>query len=103
MQNVFHVSVLQRYICDPSHVIHPQHLEINEDLTYDELPVAILDSNEKIWKQTLFGLMRVSGRNFTVEDTTLETEDYTRAQYQLLSLCTCKGREISYLCRKYWC
>ena len=43
VHNVFHVSQLQRYVFDPSHVIHPQPLEINSNLTYDEVPMTILD------------------------------------------------------------
>ena len=46
--NVFHVSMLRRYVSDPSHVIPPQPLEINSDLTYDEVPVTILDWKDKV-------------------------------------------------------
>ena len=40
---VFHVSMLRKYIPDPSHVLQPQAVEISEDLTYEEYPVAIVD------------------------------------------------------------
>ena len=40
---VFHVSILRKYISDPSHVPHPQAMEISEDLTYEEFPVKIVD------------------------------------------------------------
>ena len=33
---VFHVSMLRKYIPDPSHVLQPQTVEISEDLTYEE-------------------------------------------------------------------
>ena len=36
---VFHISMLRKYILDPSHVLQPQ----SEDLTYVEEPVAIVD------------------------------------------------------------
>ena len=36
--DVFHVSMLRHHVSDPSHVIPPQPLEINPDLTYDEKP-----------------------------------------------------------------
>ncbi|CAN6685551.1 unnamed protein product [Malus baccata var. baccata] len=48
VHNVFHVSMLRHYISDPSHVISPQPLEINPDLTYDEEPVTILDWKDKV-------------------------------------------------------
>ena len=40
---VFHVSMLRKYISDPSHILQPQSVEVNEDLTYDEEPIAIVD------------------------------------------------------------
>ena len=40
---VFHMSMLRKYIAGPSHVLQPQAMELNEDLTYEEFPVAIVD------------------------------------------------------------
>ena len=40
---VFHVSMLRKYIPDPSHVLQPQGVEISEDFTYEEYPMAIVD------------------------------------------------------------
>ncbi|XP_070667430.1 uncharacterized protein [Malus domestica] len=48
VHNVFHMSMLRRYISDPSHVIPPQPLEINPDLTYDEFLMTILDWKDKV-------------------------------------------------------
>ena len=40
---VFHVSMLRKYISDPSHVLQPKMVELNEDLFYEEYPVAVVD------------------------------------------------------------
>jgi len=40
---VFHVSMLQKYISDPSHVLDFNTVQFDGDLTYDVEPVAILD------------------------------------------------------------
>ena len=40
---VFHVSMLIKYIADPSHVLQPQAVEVSEDLTYKEFSVAMVD------------------------------------------------------------
>ena len=40
---VFHVSMLRKYISDPSYVLQPHSVEVNEDLTYEEEPVAIVN------------------------------------------------------------
>ncbi|KAL4272988.1 hypothetical protein GQ457_13G009090 [Hibiscus cannabinus] len=41
--NVFHVSMLRRYRSDPSHVLEPEEVELNPDLSYEEELVMILD------------------------------------------------------------
>ena len=43
VQPVFHVLMLKKYISDPSDVLQPQSVELNEDLTFEEEPVAIVD------------------------------------------------------------
>ena len=40
---VFHMSMLRKYISDPSHVFQRQAVELSEDLTYDEFPVEVVD------------------------------------------------------------
>ena len=40
---VFHVSMLRKYISNPSHVLQPQAVELSKDLTYEEYLVAIVD------------------------------------------------------------
>ena len=40
---VFHVSMLTKYISDPSHVLQSQAVELSEDLTYEDYPVEIVD------------------------------------------------------------
>ncbi|XP_012435375.2 uncharacterized protein LOC105761995 [Gossypium raimondii] len=42
IHNVFHVSMLRRYISDPSHVITHSEIELQPDMTYSEEPVRIL-------------------------------------------------------------
>ncbi|KAI5353628.1 hypothetical protein L3X38_006522 [Prunus dulcis] len=39
IHDVFHVSMIQKYMSDPSHVLEHQPVELREDLTYEEQPV----------------------------------------------------------------
>ncbi|CAL2247804.1 unnamed protein product [Prunus armeniaca] len=39
VHDVFHVSMLQKYLPDPSHVLEHQPVELREDMTYEEQPV----------------------------------------------------------------
>ncbi|XP_015575327.2 uncharacterized protein LOC107261326 [Ricinus communis] len=41
---VFHISMLGKYILDPSHELQPQYVEVSEDLTSKEWPVMIVDT-----------------------------------------------------------
>ena len=43
IHDVFHVSMLRKYVYDPSHVLSRQPIELKEDLTYEEEPVEILE------------------------------------------------------------
>ena len=36
VHNVFHVSMLRKYIPDPSHVLKEQSVQLKENLTYEE-------------------------------------------------------------------
>ncbi|XP_048431489.1 uncharacterized protein LOC125473132 [Pyrus x bretschneideri] len=70
VHNVFHVSMLRRYVSDPSHVIPPQPLEINPDFTYDEVPVTILDWKDKVLRNKTVCMVKVLWRNHSVEEVT---------------------------------
>jgi hypothetical protein len=43
IHDVFHVSMLRKYIPDPSHVIHYKPLQLHGDFAYEEVPVKLLD------------------------------------------------------------
>ncbi len=40
---MFHISMLRKYVSDPSHVLQPDIVELNENLIFEEQPVAIVD------------------------------------------------------------
>ena len=41
LHNVFHVSMLRRYVTDPSHILSYEPLQVKETLSYEEVPVQI--------------------------------------------------------------
>ncbi|KAK6159064.1 hypothetical protein DH2020_006378 [Rehmannia glutinosa] len=43
IHNVFHVSMLRRYMPDPSHVVDYDTIELEWQFSYEEKPVAVLD------------------------------------------------------------
>ncbi|XP_070010502.1 uncharacterized protein [Nicotiana sylvestris] len=40
---VFHVSMLKKVVGDPSAIVPVETIEVSEELSYEETPVAILD------------------------------------------------------------
>ena len=46
VHNVFHVSMIRKYIPDPSHVLKDQQVELKDNLTYKEHPMQIVVCRE---------------------------------------------------------
>ncbi|KAM1000931.1 hypothetical protein ACFX2A_007626 [Malus domestica] len=84
VHDVFHVSILRHYVSDLSHVIPPQPLEINSDLTYDEEPVTMLDWKDKELRNKIVHMVKVLWKNHSVEEATWETNDRMREMYPRL-------------------
>ena len=68
IHSMFHVSMLRKYIADPSHVLQPQTVAISEDLTYKEYPVAIVDRQVRQLRTKEIPMVKVLWSNHTVED-----------------------------------
>ncbi|GKV18307.1 hypothetical protein SLEP1_g28708 [Rubroshorea leprosula] len=59
VHDVFHVSLLRKYVLDPSHIINPEPIQLREDLTYDEHPIRILDFKERIMRKRTIRFVKV--------------------------------------------
>ena len=59
LHNVFHVSQLRKYISDPSHVIRPHKVQLNNNLTFDAMPVQIMDKKVKELRGRQIPLIKV--------------------------------------------
>ncbi|KAL0533823.1 hypothetical protein IC582_028094 [Cucumis melo] len=85
VHDVFHVSMLRRYVTDPMHVVDFEPLQISENLSYEEQPVEILAKEVKKLRSREISLVKVLWRNHGVEEATWEREEDMRAQYPELS------------------
>ena len=81
---VFHVSMLQRYTPDPTHVVDWGEIEVDTDETFEEGPVCIMDSQDQVLRRKTMMLVRVLWQHREVEESTWESEDTMRATYPLL-------------------
>jgi len=48
VHNVFHVSMLRKYLRDPEHHITLEPVTIEQDLTFEARPVRILEQSERV-------------------------------------------------------
>ncbi|KAA0032467.1 pol protein [Cucumis melo var. makuwa] len=81
VHDVFHVSMLRKYVPDPSHVVDYEPLEIDENLSYTEQPVEVLAKELKMLRNREISLVKVLWRNHRVEEATWEREDDMRSRY----------------------
>ena len=64
----FHVSMLRRYISDPSHVLQPHGVEVSEDLTCEGEPTAIVDYQVRQLRSKTIPMVKVLRRNDNVDE-----------------------------------
>ncbi|XP_070025284.1 uncharacterized protein [Nicotiana sylvestris] len=59
---IYHVSMLQRYHGDPSHVLDFSSVQLDKDLSYIEEPVAILDRHARKIRSKNIASLKVQWR-----------------------------------------
>ncbi|XP_070017406.1 uncharacterized protein [Nicotiana sylvestris] len=71
---VFYVSALRKYIGVPSHVLGFRKVQLDDDLTYDVEPVAILGRQVRKLRSKDINSVKVQWRGRLVEEATWETD-----------------------------
>ncbi|TYJ99748.1 putative 3-hydroxyisobutyrate dehydrogenase-like 3 [Cucumis melo var. makuwa] len=84
VHDVFHVSMLRKYVADTTQVVDFEPLQISENLSYEEQPVDILAREVKKLRSREISLVQVLWRNHGVEEATWEREEDMRAQHPKL-------------------
>ncbi|RVW34993.1 hypothetical protein CK203_092519 [Vitis vinifera] len=84
IHNVFHVSTLRKYIYDPSHVVELEPIQISEDLTYEEVPVQIVDVMDKVLRHVVVKLVKVQWSNYSIREAIWELEEEMREKHPQL-------------------
>jgi hypothetical protein len=81
VHNVFHVSLLNKYIPNANHVIDWNVIQVEKEGTFQVHLVHILDRKIKqLWNQAI-GLVKVQWTWYGLEDATWEHEDAMREEY----------------------
>ena len=59
IHNIFHVSMLKKCVADLEHLIEPQAVQVQANLSYEEQPIHILDCEVKKLKNIEITLVKV--------------------------------------------
>ena len=84
IHDTFHVSMLRKYIPDPSHVLREQPVQLNENLTYEETHMHIVDLKEQVLRSKVIPLVKVLWKNHEREAATWEPKAQMHCQYPQL-------------------
>ncbi|XP_070032201.1 uncharacterized protein [Nicotiana tomentosiformis] len=74
MHPVFYVSILKKVVGDPSAIDPVETIEVNEELSYEEILVSIIDRQVRKLRNKEIASVNVLWRNQQVEKATWEAE-----------------------------
>ena len=86
---VFHVSLLKRYHGDGIYIIRWDSVLLDENLSYEEEPVAILDREVRKLGSREIASIKVQWKNRPVEESTWEKEVDMQERYPHLFKDSC--------------
>jgi hypothetical protein len=81
VHDVFHVSQLKKCLRVPEEQAPLEGLHVQEDLTYTEHPVKILETSERVIRNKKIKMCRVQWSHHTEDEATWEREDELRKTY----------------------
>ena len=84
VHEVFHISMFWKYNLDPAHVVDLGGIALDTDGTFEEGPMCIMDSRDKVLQRKTMGLVKMSWQHQGVEEATWERKDMMHATYPFL-------------------
>jgi hypothetical protein len=86
VHDVFHVSQLKKCLRVPEEQLPMEELNINEDLTYSEYPIRILETSNRITRSKVIKMCKVQWSHHSEYEATWEREYELRAEFPQLFL-----------------
>ncbi|GMP23808.1 hypothetical protein CsSME_00001278 [Camellia sinensis var. sinensis] len=81
VHDVFHICMLQKYEPDSSRVLDWTELKVDEDASYEERPVRVIDTRDQVLKGKTIPLVKVLWQHHEVDEVTWEREAEVREKY----------------------
>jgi len=94
LHDVFHVSQLQKYVYDESHVIQVDELEVRDNLTVETWPVRVEDREVKLLRGKEIILVKVIWVGPTCESATWESESRMDSYLELFPSGDFRGQKF---------
>jgi len=84
VHNVFHVSQFKKCLRVPEEQLPLEELDLQDDLTYEESPIKVLDTTERITRSKTIRMCKVQWKHHSEEEVTWEREDDLISKYPQL-------------------
>jgi hypothetical protein len=81
VHDVFHVSQLKKCMCVPKEQLPMEDLDAKEDLSYQEYPIKILETSERVTRNKKIRMCKVQYSHHTEEETTWEREEELKVEF----------------------
>jgi hypothetical protein len=81
VHDIFHVSQLKKCLCVPEEQLLVEGLEVQEDLTYIEKPMQILETADRVTRWNTIRMCKVKWGHHSEEEATWERQDDLMAKY----------------------
>jgi hypothetical protein len=97
VHDIFHVSQLRKCLRVSEEQMPLEELTLGKDLTYQEYPVKVLDTSEKVTQNNRYKMCKVQWSNHTEEEATCEKEDQLKIEFPEIfsKLSESRGRDSS--------
>jgi hypothetical protein len=81
VHGVFHVSQLKKCMCVLEEQLPMENLDAKEDLSYEEYPVQILETSERVTRNKRIKMCKVQWSHHTEEEATWEMEEELKTEF----------------------
>jgi hypothetical protein len=95
VHDVFHVSQLKKCLRVSEEQIPMEDLDVEEDLSYQEYPIKILETSERVTRNKKIKMSKVQRSHHTKEEATWEREEELKDEFPsfFLDLSESQGRD----------
>jgi hypothetical protein len=81
VHDVFHVSQLKKCLCVPEEQLPMKDLDAKEDIYYQEYPIKILGTSERVTRNKRIKMCKVQCSDHTEKEATWEREEELKAEF----------------------